>query len=133
MEELLARLAISLGRQMELQVELVKAETVRDGHALARDLAPAALALPLAGLGYTFLFLGIALALGPWLGVGGGFVAVGLFSLVGGAGAARLCVHRLRARGTLPQAHVARRAGPEEALPAPPAEMPWRFGTSNDG
>lgn len=101
-ESLVARVTDALGQQAELHIDVVKAEFARDTGALAEDLAPMAVGLPLVGLGYVFLCVGAALALASWLGSAGSAALLGAVNLLAGGLAVRLSLSRRRARREAP-------------------------------
>lgn len=92
------RVAVSLGEQAELHLELVKAELARDVSALGRDLLPLATAIPLLVVGYALVCVAAALALAPWIGAAGGFALFGAVNLLVAGVAIRRGLSHLRAR-----------------------------------
>jgi hypothetical protein len=104
---LAATVADALGEQVELHVELAKAEFRRDLRAMARDAMPLALGLPMIVVGYGLGNMAVARLvepwLGPWLGLGG----MGLINMVLGVAAAHGAIQALLSRhlyrGTLGQ------------------------------
>lgn len=109
---LVSHAADALGQQLELHVELVKAEVtrevatvkasaVKEVQAYIRTFAPLALGLPLLAVGHVFLCVAVALALEPWVGAWGGAAIVAALNLLFAAVAIRLTVSRLRLLGSL--------------------------------
>lgn len=97
---LLSRVALAVEEQVAVQVELVKAELVRDVGELGRDVAPLGAGSLLLAIAYLLLCSAGAHALAVWIGVAGGFATLGLVNLIIGAVAIRGSLGRLRARRT---------------------------------
>lgn len=104
-----ARVVAALGTELELHVEILKAETARDLSGLAKRIAPLFVGIPMLALGYVLVCVGIAIALAPWLEVWGGVAAVGLANILVGALLARRVVLQLSDKSASYMAH----AGPQ--------------------
>jgi uncharacterized membrane protein YdjX (TVP38/TMEM64 family) len=91
-------LAAAFGGQMELYIELIKAETARDAGRLGRALLPLVVAVPLLLIGYALLCLAATFLFGFWLGPAAGPSIVGVINLVAGGALAWIAVRRLQAR-----------------------------------
>lgn len=78
-------LADSLGHQLDLHVELGKAELARETERIGRDALWLGLGLGPVSVGFCLLSVGLALALAPWMGSGAAFGLVGGAELVFGA------------------------------------------------
>ncbi len=92
--QLASTVAEALGDQVEVHVDLARAEFARDARALLANAAPLAVGLPLLLVGYLLANMGIATALGPWLGPWG-FVLVGVVNFGIGALVARSAMTKL--------------------------------------
>jgi len=95
---LIAQTVDAFGLQIELHIELLKAELAQDSKVLSMALAPLLLAVPLLGVGYLFFSMAVVLALKPWLGMLGSYTCVAVLNLIAGSIAIHLSVLRLRAR-----------------------------------
>lgn len=95
---LIAQTVDAFGLQIELHIELLKAELAQDSKVLSMALAPLLLAVPLLGVGYLFFSMAVVLALKPWLGMLGSYTCVAVLNLIAGSFAIHLSVLRLRAR-----------------------------------
>jgi len=85
----------ALGDQVEVHVDLARAEFARDARALLREAAPLAVGLPLLAVGYLLACFGLATGLAPWLGPWAGFVLVGVVNFGIGAWVARAAMTQL--------------------------------------
>lgn len=85
----------ALGDQVEVHVDLARAEFARDARALLRQAAPLAVGFPLLAVGYLLASIGLALGLVPWLGPWGGFVLVGGVNFAIGGWVARAAMTEL--------------------------------------
>jgi hypothetical protein len=87
--------ADSLGHQLDLHVELGKAELARETERIGRDALWLALGLGPAILGCCLLSVGLGLALAPWTGAGLAFGLVGGAELVFGGLIVKLRLRRM--------------------------------------
>ena len=112
MGELAEDVAAAFGGQLELHIELLKAEVSRDAGRLGHALLPLGLALPPLLLGYTLCCFAASVSFGLWLGPAAGPALVGGLNLAAGFVFAQAGIRRLRVR-----------AQPTVAPPRPPAEV----------
>lgn len=120
MSELAAQVADAIGRQAELQIEVLRAEIARDTSSVGRGLRPMAFALPLLLIGYVFVSVAAALTVAPWLGLAGGTALVGFLNLVVGAVATRTGMKRLQSRHH-PRGHSGTVMDAPSSAESPPA------------
>lgn len=80
--QIMVRVVDTLGAQLELQAEVLKAELSQGMATLAQDLLPIVLAGALFGLGYIFVCVGLIFTLSPTLGLWGGCLLIGVVNLL---------------------------------------------------
>lgn len=94
-----ARMVDGFGRLVREHVALARLELADEAREVGREAAAIAVFVPFLLVGYGLLWVGVAFALGRWLGTEWGFVVSGVVNLaVGAAGVAR-AAGRLRRRG----------------------------------
>lgn len=76
--------ADAFGQQLDLHVELGKAELARETERIGREALLLGLGLGPLSLGFCLGSVGAALALAPWIGAGAGFGLVGGVEIVFG-------------------------------------------------
>ncbi len=95
--DLAAHVVAGVSEQVELHIDLFRAQLVRDGARLTHRLLPFGVLLPMIGLGYGLLCIGLSLGAGLVLGPAAGFALVGLLNLAPALVGLRMAMTRLRA------------------------------------
>lgn len=98
---IVSEVALALSEQVEVHIELARAELARDALALGRDLAPHVFGGALLGGAFLLGCTAGALALAAWLGLAGGFAAMSALNLLVGWATILWNRRRLRRRPRL--------------------------------
>lgn len=93
---LIKETADGFGRLLADHIKLARLELVADVKSYGRQVTLIALIVPIIFIGYAIVCVGVAAALGPWLGLAGGLFLVGGAHILIGAIAIMVAVRRLR-------------------------------------